>query len=365
MGPAPLGIGIVEGFYGRPWTWKNREDSALRLQQLGGRFYLYAPKGDPYLRKQWTEKFPEDAATGLRAFGTSLKKKGLSFGVGLSPYELYRSFDSNARVALRSKLEEIQALGADHVALLFDDMRGDLPELAKLQAKIVHFVQEQRLFPTLSFCPTYYSTDSVLDRVFGNRPVNYLKEIAELIDSEVHFFWTGEEICSKSYPSSHLKEVTHILGRKPFLWDNYPVNDGQRMCKFLYLKAAGTRPARLGTELVGHAVNPLNQSDLSWLPIRTLFESYGKEWSDEMASDSTFLMDSWRRSARLELGTAFAAALEEDLVLFSEVGLDGFTEELRAGLKKKYAEFAAPAATEIREWLDGKYNVTRELVLTQ
>jgi hyaluronoglucosaminidase len=348
-----LGVGIVEGFYGTPWSEADRTYAAKQLQSLGGKFYLYAPKGDPYLRKRWTEKMPEENAEMLRRLGKTLNSHDLEFGVGLSPYELYRSFDLQAQKILETKLKEIKSLGVTHLSLLFDDMRGDLPNLASLQAEVIRFVQKFGAFKTLSFCPTYYSPDPVLDRVFGQRPEHYLEEVGAAIDSSVHFFWTGEKICSTEYPSAHLAEVTRLMGRKPFLWDNYPVNDGQRMCKFLHLREAMNRPSRLVDEISGHAMNPMNQAHLSWIPMRTLFQGYANEPLN------------WFEAACAELGEEFAKTLEGDLVLFNDQGLEKISEEEKKSLAQKYSQFHHPAAHEIVRWLKGEYEVTRELVLTQ
>lgn len=348
-----LGVGIVEGFFGKPWSETDRLHAAQRLQSLGGKFYIYAPKADPFLRKRWSEKMPTSDADALIRFGKTLATHQLEFGVGLSPYELYRSFDHTAKKMLETKLEEIHSLGATHLSLLFDDMRGDLPNLASLQTEIIHFVQAWGGFRSLSFCPTYYTFDPILDKVFGERPVNYLEDISAAIDSSVDFFWTGEKVCSSEYPSEHLAQVTRLLGRKPFLWDNYPVNDGQRMCKFLHLREAANRPARLNDELSGHAINPMNQAYLSWIPMRTLFQAYANEPLN------------WLAAAIAELGEPFAQALQVDLSLFQESGLDSFDDEKKKFLTEKYSKFAHPAANEILSWLKGEYNVTRELVLTQ
>ena len=348
-----LGVGIVEGFYGTPWSDGDRVHAAQRLQSLGGKFYIYAPKGDPFLRKRWTEAMPRANADALQRFGKTLEAHSLEFGVGLSPYELYRSFDHQTKKTLETKLEEIQALGVKHLALLFDDMRGDLPDLAKLQIEIIRFVQAWGGFKTLSFCPTYYTVDPILDKVFGQRPEGYLEEIGQEIDPSVHFYWTGEKVCSTEYPSEHLAQVTKWLGRKPLLWDNYPVNDGQRMCKFLHLREMTGRPSRLNDELSGHAINPMNQAYLSWIPIRTLFQAYANEPLN------------WLQAATDELGPEFARVLQGDSRLFQESGLESFDEAQKKQLAEKYTQFDHPAAKEILKWLNGDYQVSRELVLTQ
>ena len=51
-------LGIIEGFFGRPWSWPERAAAIRFLRPYGYGFYLYAPKADPYLRRRWQEPHP-------------------------------------------------------------------------------------------------------------------------------------------------------------------------------------------------------------------------------------------------------------------------------------------------------------------
>ncbi|MFP4623147.1 MAG: beta-N-acetylglucosaminidase domain-containing protein, partial [Gemmatimonadota bacterium] len=155
--------GIIEGYYGRPWSWAERSDTALFLGRHGFGFYIYAPKADPYLRKRWQEDHPPEAAAALAGLARSCRDAGIRFGVGLSPYEIFRAFDAAARAALERKLRFLDGLGIDDLALLFDDMRGDLPELAARQLEVAGWVGDRTGADRLIVCPTYYTEDPVLD----------------------------------------------------------------------------------------------------------------------------------------------------------------------------------------------------------
>ena len=52
--------GVIEGFYGHQWSWSARAHYAAFLSELGYDCYIYAPKGDPFLRSRWREDYPED-----------------------------------------------------------------------------------------------------------------------------------------------------------------------------------------------------------------------------------------------------------------------------------------------------------------
>ena len=154
--------GIVEGFYGRQWSWQARFDYAARLSQWGLNSYLYCPKGDPYLRRQWWLPWPEEALQRLQSLARHYGDAGLNFGVGLSPYALYQQYGAAERERLQEKLARINDLGGNMLALLFDDMPGDCPDLAQRQAEIVADVCHWSSAEWLMVCPTYYSYDPQL-----------------------------------------------------------------------------------------------------------------------------------------------------------------------------------------------------------
>src|ERR1700682_5784008 len=169
-------LGIVEGYYGKPWSWQARADVIGYLAPHGYRFYFYAPKADPFLRRRWREPHPAETFEQLKQLGIYCRSKQVRFGVGLSPYEIYRAFDAEARNELKAKLSSLDDVGVDSLAILFDDMRGDLPRLAEIQAEIMKFVADNTRARHLAVCPSYYSDDPVLDRFFGRRPEGYLEE---------------------------------------------------------------------------------------------------------------------------------------------------------------------------------------------
>jgi len=350
-------LGIIEGFYGPPWQWAEREETVRFLAPHGYRFYLYAPKADAFLRRRWREAHPPAEAAALTRFAAACRAAGVRFGVGLSPYELYREFDAAGRADLERKLAWLDELGVQDLAILFDDMRGDLPDLAERQLEIVAHAAERSRADRLFVCPSYYSDDPVLDRVFGARPEGYLQRLGEGLDPAVQVLWTGEEVVSRAYSPGHLRRVAELLGRRPFLWDNYPVNDGQRMSQYLHLRAFTGRPAAIAGHLAGHGVNPALQPTLTRIPALTLPESY------RLGDDYSY-GDAFQRAAATVLGEGLGALVREDLLVLQDVGLDRLGEK-EAALRARYGELHHPGAREIIAWLDGAYRITDEIVHTQ
>jgi len=360
MPPSSVDLGIVEGYYGRPWSWSERERVVAHIAPAGYRFFLYAPKAATALRRRWREPMVEDELAPMAAFAAQCRARGMRFGVGLSPNEFDGAPGSADWAHLAARIATLDdAVGLDALALLFDDIRGDDPTLADRQAAVVAFASARTRAARIYACPSYYSDDPVLDRVFGDRPPDYLERFGRLLDPAVGVFWTGEEVCSREYGAAHLERVAATLRRAPVLWDNYPVNDGQRMSQYLHLRGVTGRPASNAPLLAGHAVNPALQPELGCIPLLTLAERY-------RVGDAAYAYgDAFARACAEVLGDgALARSLRADLIWLQDTGLDRLGE-LGPMLRARYAAFDHPAAREVVDWLDGGWRITDEIVRTQ
>ncbi len=351
--PAIPELGIIEGYYGKIWSAADRMATIADLSPVGYRFFLHAPKIDPYLRRRWREDHPAEAREALTAMARGCAALGVRFGVGLSPYELYLGFDAAAKADLARKLAAFDEIGVADLAILFDDMRGDLPDLAARQVEIMHWVAERTSAKRVVFCPTYYSDDPVLDRVFGDRPAGYLETLGATLDPAIDIFWTGAEVCSREFSAANLTRVAETFRRRPVIWDNYPVNDGPIMSRYLHLRAMTGRSG-LGELVRGHAINPASQPTLSRIPARTLADAYAMGAGYDYG-------EAWSRAARSVLGEELALLVQRHLYFFQQSGLDHLGET-GPRLRARYAGIDHPAAREIVAWLDGAWSVTREEV---
>ncbi len=350
-------LGIIEGFFGRSWSWKDRAAVISTLAPAGYRFFHYAPKAETKLRKQWMVPFEREELDQMAAFADHCRALGVAFGVGLTPYALHLDFSDENRALLAAKVKQLSAVGLDHLAILFDDMRGDFPDLAEQQADIVAFAAEHTDASNLFMCPSYYSDDPVLDRVFGERPFDYLGTLGRRLDPAIPVYWTGEEVCSREYSLGHLADVAGALGRKVALWDNYPVNDGPRMSQHLHLRGFSGRPSDMGEYVSHHAINPASQPILGCIPALTLPMVYAR--GSEYRYGAAFL-----EAAIQVCGTELGARLQADILSLHDSGLDRLGER-REMLKARYATFDHPAAAEIVDWLNDGYAITGEMLETQ
>src|SRR3990167_3919669 len=135
MGPE---LGVIEGYFGRPWCHEDRKRVLTQLRDLGYAWFHHAPKADAFLRRRWRERHPPAAFAQLADLSAHCRSLGMRFGIGLSPCELYRDYAGAAKADFVAKLRALDDIGIDDLALLFDDTRGDLPDLAAREAEIVH-----------------------------------------------------------------------------------------------------------------------------------------------------------------------------------------------------------------------------------
>jgi hyaluronoglucosaminidase len=230
--------------------------------------------------------------------------------------------------------------------------------LAATQIRIVDFIADSHAAKRFIACPSYYSDDVVLDVVFGTRPHNYLRELGRGIDRSIDFFWTGEEVCARQIGFAHVERVADEMGRKPMLWDNYPVNDGARMSTHLHLRSFTGREASIADYISGHAINPALQATLSLIPALTLPMSYAQGNRYEYTH-------AFKLAAEQVLGATLARLLQEDLIALQDLGSHRFDEAKFAYLRERYGAIDHPAAQEVLRWLNGDFSVSSETVQTQ
>ena len=326
--------GVIEGFYGKTWLPQDRLTYPKFLRAIGCNTYVYAPKSDVYLRAQWQRAWPEEQRQHLQTLAKTCDQEGIQLGVGLSPLGVSRDFNQKNQQRLEHKLQEINALGVSLLCLLFDDIPGDSDALAVQQVKLCEFV-EQHWQGDLVMCPTYYSNDAALAQHFGVRPENYWPTLAAGLSSCWQIFWTGEQVVSLEYHENELQQAAENLGRKPIIWDNYPVNDGRLMWPFLNMIPVDR--SILNNVASGVLHNPMNQAWCSKLSLARM-----KGLDNGLA-------------VLLKAPEPLIAAILADAKSFQALGLEQFTDAQLQVFKTRYRQYEHPLAQEIVAWLNGEY----------
>lgn len=225
--PIPL-RGVVEGFYGKPWTQKQRLDMLAFCEAHGLNAYIYAPKDDPYHREKWREPYPKSQMKKLTALVREAQKRQVKFIFAVSPgldfaYEALHGAED--REKLLEKLEAVYAVGVRDFAIFFDDIKekngGGQAELIRwLQA---HFVRAHDDVSPLLIVPTEYYLADMLDA--GNAAKPYTKDFAGGLSKDALLLFTGDGVARAGLSAETLDRAAALYGRRLGLWWNYPVND--------------------------------------------------------------------------------------------------------------------------------------------
>lgn len=342
-------IGIVEGFFGPTWNHEARLSFAPFMQKYGGEYYIYAPKRDANLRKAWRDDWSPEYKKELISLRDAFHQHQLKFGVALSPFGLGSMISSMDWTHLKNKFELLSSLRIDYLGLFFDDM-PTTPDLLKVQTEVVDLAL--KYFPQgLIFCPSYYTYDPILDKVFGPRPVGYVEGLKNFISHDAEICWTGPKVISEEISREHLAEVNALLERKPFIWENIYANDGPRNCKFLKLRYFTGRDESLVSDTSGIAFNLMNQPYLSQLVyLSSLYVMNQNLSPSEAFGKSCFEL----------YESHFAQFILKNRSLFLENGLDKIDEKQKEVLLSELKSYESLAAKEIIEWLTGSYLVGPE-----
>ena len=271
--------GVIEGFYGRPWSAPERLELFDWMAGFGLNTYLYAPKDDLKHRSLWRDTYSPEEADALAATARACSARGLRFIYALSPGLDIRFGSDRDRMCLRARIEQMLALGCQHFALLFDDIPDRMHaedsarwgSFASAQCDVTNgvfrWVREQRPGARFLFCPTPYCGRMAEAQLGGP---GYLGTVGRELDAGIDVCWTGPEIVSREITVAHIQELRQVLRRKPLIWDNLHANDYDgRRC---YCGPYAGRPDALRDEVAGILSNPNNELPLNYVPLRTLGE---------------------------------------------------------------------------------------------
>jgi len=261
------------------------------LGEHGFEQYCYAPKDDPYHRRKWREPYPSTDFAKLTELVRTCQKYHVTFVFAISPgldieYGSAQEFD-----LLMEKLRRVHEIGVRAFALFFDDVPSSFPHASDLKryssfaaahadlANRMHAkLKEWDPKNTLVVCPTeYYHAD--------NTP--YLRELGAKLHRELPIVWTGMGVTSQFITPEDLLRIRSTTNRKPFLWDNYPVNDYDD--GHLYLGPIRGRTPILPLNLSGYWANPMNEAEASKIPLLTIADFF-------RSPDSYDPEESWRRA---------------------------------------------------------------------
>ncbi|KAK2523448.1 hypothetical protein Q9966_012097 [Columba livia] len=266
--------GVVEGFYGRPWSMEQRKLLFQWLKRRELNCYMYAPKDELKHRLLWREPYTEHEAARMRSLIEAAQEQGVEFVFAISAGQDMVFSSAGDRLLLQQKLRQVAAMGCHSFALLFDDIdpcmcqadRDVFPSLAQAQASVANEAYQELGQPSIFlFCPTEYCSS-----LCSPSPSQscYLLTLGQELLPGIGVIWTGPKVVSQELSATLLEEVEGVLQRRPVIWDNLYANDYD--CRRVFLGPYTGRAPGLMSRLRGLLLNPNCELQANFIPIHTL-----------------------------------------------------------------------------------------------
>lgn len=213
--PVPL-RGVVEGYYGRPWGTEGRLSLLKFMGKLDMNVFIYGPKDDPYHHSRWRDPYPESDMADFRKLLACAKENKVTFYWAIHLGGGFRKGSEEDYASLFRKLGMMYDAGFRAFAVFFDDFGGaDASFHSEICNRVVReFLAKRGGCAPLIMCPNVY---------WGSGHP-YQRTLGQELDKSVMVMWTGNTICS-DIRAEHVARITEDLGRPPFIWWNWPVND--------------------------------------------------------------------------------------------------------------------------------------------
>lgn len=249
--------GVVEGFYGTPWSHQARLSQIAFYARHKMNVYIYGPKDDPWHRDKWREPYPEAEAKRISELATYARSQGVNFYWAIHPGVDIKWTDQD-RDYLVAKLEKMYDLGVRSFAVFFDDIWGEGTRADK-QAELLNyvdnnFIQKKHDVAPLIMCPTEYN------RAWANDEKGYLRTLGTKMNQGIEIMWTGNSVVHCIDRESQ-EWINQRINRKSYIWWNFPVSDFVR--DHILLGPAYGNDLDIAETMSGFVSNPMEHAEAS------------------------------------------------------------------------------------------------------
>lgn len=224
--------GYIEGFYGDPWSHKNRKMMLELMSFYGMNTYYYAPKDDPYHRDKWDVLYPEKELAQLSEIAGICRDNFVGFHFCIAPGLSMKYSSDEDFCKLAGKAKQLYNIGIKNFGLLVDDIPENLyfeedktafdGEAVNAHIYLINkfysFIKSLDPECGLTVCPLVYH---------GTGEEYYVSKLGKGVPSDVSVFWTGKNICSQELTVKEAVIFENSTNHKPLYWDNFPVNDAE------------------------------------------------------------------------------------------------------------------------------------------
>ncbi|WP_345008758.1 beta-N-acetylglucosaminidase domain-containing protein [Streptomyces shaanxiensis] len=278
--------GVIEGFYGTPWSHPERLAQLDFYGRTKQNVYVYSPKDDDYLRARWRDEYPPAELAKLKELVDRARANHVRFTYALSP-GLSVCYSSDADIkALTAKFDSLYDIGVRSFAIPLDDISytkwncaADETEFGTgggaagtAQAHLLNTVWREFTaghpdLQPLEMVPTEYSD-------LADSP--YKKALREKLDPSVVVEWTGVGVIAPTITAEQVAQAREVYGHPILVWDNYPVND--YVTSRLLLGPYTGREPGVASAATGVTANPMVQGEASRI---ALFTSAAYLWNPD------------------------------------------------------------------------------------
>lgn len=308
--------GVIEGFYGTPWTQQDRLDQIKFYGDTKQNTYIYAPKDDPYHREKWREPYPSSELERMHQLIQTANEHKVDFVFALSP-GIDISFDGAQAEkdyqALVAKCQSLYDMGVRSFAIFFDDIKNKegAKQAALLNRFNTEFIQTKKDVKPLICVPTEYDTNAMRS---GTTVNPYTKAFSQTLDPSIKVLWTGSAVVPEGIDVANAQLVKSMYGNRMGIWWNYPVTDYIK--DKLALGPMHGLDKGLPKEVDFFVANPMEHAQLSKIALATGADyawntpAYDEEASFHNAIDylykdlAPYMQTFANHSTRLEAGWA-------------------------------------------------------------
>ncbi|MFI5563314.1 beta-N-acetylglucosaminidase domain-containing protein [Amycolatopsis japonica] len=267
---APL-RGVIEGFYGAPWSHADRLAQLDFYGRTKQNMYVYSPKDDPFLRARWRDQYPPEQLALLSQLVSRADANHVEFTYALSP-GLSVCYSSDAdKTALVTKFQSLWDIGVRSFAIPLDDISYTRwncdADAAKFgtggaaagaaQSFLLNRVQQD----FIATHPGVERLQTVPTEYYDLADSPYKTALRTQLDKAVIVEWTGVGVIAGQITEKQARQAKEVFGHDILIWDNYPVNDyiTERLLLGPYI---GREPG-VAKYLSGITANPMVQAEAS------------------------------------------------------------------------------------------------------
>lgn len=302
--------GVVEGFYGTPWSHQARLSQLKFYGKNKMNTYIYGPKDDPYhSAPNWRLPYPEKEAAQLQELVTVANNNEVDFVWAIHPGQDIK-WNQQDRDILLAKFEKMYQLGVRSFAVFFDDISGEGTNPQK-QAELLNYIDENFVqtkpdVTPLIMCPTEYN------KSWSNPKGNYLTTLGEKLNPSIQIMWTGDRVVS-DITRDGISWINERIKRPAYIWWNFPVSDYVR--DHLLLGPVYGNDTTISGQMSGFVTNPMEHAEASKIAIYSV-ASYA--WNPTKYDT----WQTWKDAIRTILPDA-AEELECFAIHNSDLGVNG------------------------------------------